>query len=174
MSTPSEWQLLARYLSGECSEEEQVEVETLIASDPEKQRLIASMSTVWDAQEPHSGVCDVSRLWSEIVDQAAIAPSAAGSTRDRNGRGLAGRLAEWFQPQPHAIRRYAVAAVLLVACSLVYYGSQDVAPSGNTSAEWVTLAVESGSHDVLMQIESGRYRGFVETESSLQTSRSLS
>ena len=46
MSKPSEWELLARYLSGECSEEEQIEVETLIASNPEKQRLIASMSNV--------------------------------------------------------------------------------------------------------------------------------
>ena len=89
MNTPSEWELLARYLSGECSEEEQAEVETLIALDPEKQRLIASLRKVWDSPEADSGACDVSRLWGEIVDQAAI-------------------------------RRYAVAAVLLVACSLVY------------------------------------------------------
>ena len=34
--------------------------------------------------------------------------------------------------------------------------------------------LESGSHDVLMQIENGRYRGFVETESSLQYSPSPS
>ena len=66
MSTPSEWELLARYLSGEYSEEEQAPVETLIALDPEKQRLIASMSKVWDSPEAHSGVSDVSRLWGEI------------------------------------------------------------------------------------------------------------
>ena len=32
--------------------------------------------------------------------------------------------------------------------------------------------LESGSHDALMQIENGRYRGFVETESSLQNIQS--
>ena len=45
MNDPSDWELLARYLSGECSDEEQAEVKALIASDPEKQRLIASMSS---------------------------------------------------------------------------------------------------------------------------------
>jgi anti-sigma factor RsiW len=52
MSEPSDWALLARYLSGECSEEEQTQVEALIASDPEKGRLIASMRTVWDTSPP--------------------------------------------------------------------------------------------------------------------------
>ena len=98
----------------------------------------------------------MNKLWSEVVDKATVSGSAPELTKDRNGRGL-GRLAEWFQPQ--AIRRYAVAAVLLVACSLVYYGSQEVTTvSGNTSAEWVALAVESGSHDEIIMSDGTRVR----------------
>ena len=73
MNDPSDCELLARYLSGECSDEEQAEVEALIASDPEKQRLIASMSSVWATPDPHSRTPDVSRLWGEIAEKTGIA-----------------------------------------------------------------------------------------------------
>ena len=46
MNDPSDWELLARYLSGECSDEEQAEVKALIASDPGKQRLIAGQLAI--------------------------------------------------------------------------------------------------------------------------------
>lgn len=145
MNRSSEWELLARYLSGECSEEEQAEVETLIASDPEKQRLIASMSKVWDSPEAHSGACDVSRLWGEI--------DVSG---DHNRPGMAGRVFGWLQPP---VRRYAAAAVLLVACSLAYYGSQEMAstPDGHGDA-WATVVVESGTHGSLTLSDGSRVR----------------
>ena len=145
MSTPSEWELLARYLSGEYSEEEQAPVETLIALDPEKQRLIASMSKVWDSPEAHSGVSDVSRLWGEIE-----------VPRHRRRQGMAGRAIGWLQPP---VRHYTAAAALLVSCSLAYYGSQEMAstPDGHADA-WATVVVESGTHGSLTLSDGSRVR----------------
>ena len=149
----SDWTLLARYLSGECSEAEQAEVETLIASDPEKKRLIASMSGVWDTPDPHAKASDVSQLWGEIARKAGIATGQSTSPLDNdprgNPRGLVVWVTEWFQPQRwRPARGYAVAAALLIACSLTYYWSQEkvVSTPGGHVAEWTTVAVESGAH----------------------------
>ncbi len=159
MSTPSEWALLARYLSGECSEEEQVEVETLIASDPEKQRLIASMSQVWDGPETHSTTSDVNELWSELAEKSGI---TATTEMPRDGRhGMAGRVIEWLQPQLHLhpVRRYAVAAILVIACSLAYYGSQEIVSTPGEHADaWATVVVESGTHGSFTLSDGSRVR----------------
>ena len=151
--TESDWALLAQYLSGECSEKEQVEAETLIASDPEKKRLIVSMSRVWDTPDPHSGGSDASRLWGEIAQKAGIASG-------QPTKGLVVRVTEWFQPRMNPARRYAVAAILLVACSLTYYWSQQTTmlPVGTRASEWATIAVESGAHDSFTLSDGSRVR----------------
>ena len=112
MSESSDWTLLARYLSGECSEEEEAQVEAAIASEPEKQRLIASMRTVWELPDTQSKTADVSRLWGEIAAKTGIA-TPAEIPQDRRRQGMAGRVIEWLQPQLYPIRRYAAAAGLL-------------------------------------------------------------
>ena len=87
MSESSDWTLLARYLSGECSAEEKIQVEDLIASDPEKQRLIESMKTVWDVPDPQPGTSNVSRLWSEVAEETGIA-TGTEAPRKRRRRGI--------------------------------------------------------------------------------------
>ena len=167
MSESSDWALLARYLSGECSEEEKAKVKASIASDPEKQRLIASMRSVWDAPDPQTSNSDVSRLWGEIAEKTGI---TAGSemARDRSRQRMAGRVIKWLQPQLYPIRRYAAVAALLVVCSLAYYGFQEMAifPFGRPTPEWVTLAVESGAHNALTLSDGTRIR--LDAGSSLQ------
>jgi len=141
MGGPSDWALLARYLSGECSEEEKAEVEAGIASDPEKQRLMASMRAVWDTPDPQPMTSDVSRLWDEIAEKAGIAAKSE-APRDRSRKGVVVRMAEWFQPK---VRRYAAAAALLIVASLAYFW----APWDRPTSEFRTLAVESGGRDEL-------------------------
>ena len=158
MNESSDWEMLARYLAGECSAEEQANAEATIAADPEKQRLVASMRTVWERSDPHSGGESNHRLWGEIAEKAGIAKD--GSTLCDGRRGVATRVIEWFQPQLIPVRRYAVAAVLLIVASLAFYGSREMAlfPSDRQSPEWVTLEVESGAHDTLVLSDGTRIR----------------
>ena len=148
MSGLSDWTLLARYLSGECSEEEKVQVEALIASDPEKQGLIASMSTVWDTPDPQSRTSDVSRLWGEIAEKTGIT-TRAEVPQECSRRGVAEGVIEWFRPKLRPTWRCAAVAVLLIVSSLAYFRAQEMGifPWGRQAAEWVTLAVESGARD---------------------------
>lgn len=142
MGGSSDWALLARYLSGECSEEEKAEVEIWIASDPERQRLVASMRAVWDAPAPQPMTSDVGKLWDEIAEKTGIAAKSE-APRDRSRQGVVVRMAEWFQPGVHPVRVYAAAAVLLMAVSLAYFWTSWDRPT----SEFRTLAVESGSRD---------------------------
>ena len=161
MSVPSDWALLARYLSGECSEAEQAEVEAAISADPAKQHLIASMRTVWDAPDPQSGSSDTDRLWSEIAGKAGIAAaSAAAHNRSSEQR-------SWLPPL-YALRRYAVAAVLLIICSLSYYAARDALffQSQDQPAEWVEVAVAQGARDELTLSDGTRI--WLDAGSSLQ------
>ena len=157
MDEPSDWALLARYLSGESSEEEKAEVEAAIASDPEKQRLITSMRTVWETPEPQAGPSDGSRLWDDIAEKTGIAagPEVA---RNRSRQRIAGRLVEWLQPQPKLVRYYAAAAVLLIVSPLAYYWSQETGIFPFFRQTQLTLAVESGASDQLTLSDGTRIR----------------
>ena len=153
-----DWALLARYLSGECTEEERADVEAAIASDPEKKRLVNLMHSVWETTEPQAGGSDVSRLWGEVAGKAGIA-AGSDAARNRGRQGIGGRLVEWFQPQPKLARYYAAAAVLLIVSSLAYYGSREtgILPSSRET-RWLTQAVESGTGDVLTLSDGTRIR----------------
>ena len=143
--------LFARYLSGECSTEEKTAVEELIAADPEKKQLMATMSTVWNTSEPQPVTSDLNGMWLDIAEKTGITVPAV-ITRSR-----AGRFVDWFQPHP--VRRYAAAAVLLIATSVAFYGAREagVFPF-EKRIEWVGLAVESGAHRQLTLSDGTRIR----------------
>ncbi len=146
--------LFARYLSGECSTEEKAAVEELIAADPAKQRLIATMNTIWNTREPQSAAADLNGMWRDIAEKTGV------TRRPRQARShdsLAGRFVDWFQPHP--VRRYAAAAVFLIATSVAYYGAQEagIFPF-DKQIEWVELAVESGARRELTLSDGTRIR----------------
>ena len=158
MNDPSDWALLARYLSGECTEEEKAEVESAIASDPEKQRLTLFMRSLWDTPEPPAHPSDVNRLWDEIAGKTRIA-AGSEAVQDPSRQKIGRRLVEWLQPQPKLARYFAAAAALLIVSSLAYYGSREtgIFPFSRP-ARLSTLAVESGEGGELTLRDGTRIR----------------
>jgi ferric-dicitrate binding protein FerR (iron transport regulator) len=158
VNKPSDWALLARYLSGECTEEEKAEVESAIASDPEKRRLTRFMRSLWDTPEPPARPSDVDRLWDELAGKTWMA-AGSGAVQDPGRRGIGRRLAEWLQPQPKLARYCAASAALLIVSSLAYHGFQEtgIYPSSRP-ARLSTLAVESSASDELTLSDGTRIR----------------
>ena len=146
MNEPSEWELLARYLAGECTEEEKAAVAASIAADPERQRLVTLMSTAWETGAPQSAPSDVERLWGEVAHKTGIASSS-------------GRTIRWSRPWLPPVRRYAVAA-LLVICSLASFQAREMGlfQWDSQATEWVTVAVENGGRDDLTLSDGTRIR----------------
>ena len=73
MNEPSNWSLLARYLSGECSPEEENELQVWLTNSPENKRLLKFMEGVWSTSEAKPEASDVDALWKEMAARGEIA-----------------------------------------------------------------------------------------------------
>jgi len=72
MKNKPDEKLLASYLSGECSSEENQEVKTWIQSDPKNQKFIKLMKKAWDSSEVKERKWDKQKLWQNITEKAGI------------------------------------------------------------------------------------------------------
>jgi ferric-dicitrate binding protein FerR (iron transport regulator) len=78
MSETTDWKLIARYLSKQCSRDEKEKVEYWVNSDPENKRLMKLMKVVWDTPEILPQESDVKSLWKETARRAGIIPKSVG------------------------------------------------------------------------------------------------
>ena len=124
--------LLARYLSDECSAEEREQVEDALAADPALQRRIGQLRTVWHTSPMREQATDLDGLWHQIAQRTGIGTGPADQ----------GTLDRRIVPLFSAIRRYAAVAVFLIACFAAYYGLS----STHTTSEWVALQTQYGEH----------------------------
>lgn len=154
MSESTDWALLARYLSNECSEEEKAEVEAYLALDPENRQLAASMKAVWDTPEPRRETSDVSRLWDEVAEKAGI----SARPEVLSHKGIVSRVVEWWQPGAPQIRVYAAAAVLLITTSLAFLWASEMVtfPWDSQAAQFETRTVANGARDKLILADGTR------------------
>ena len=72
MNNQIDWPLLAKYLSGESSDEESAKVLNWLETDKENQKLIDSMKGVWESPVEDYEPSDIKTLWTEVADKAGI------------------------------------------------------------------------------------------------------
>jgi len=72
MNSQPDWSLLAKFLSGECSNEEIIEVENWLEVEPENERIFLSMQNVCKTPEEAFEPSDVKALWKELTEKAGI------------------------------------------------------------------------------------------------------
>ncbi len=118
MNKPTDWSLIARHLSGECSPAETDRVEAWMTSAPENQRLMELMKVAWDVPESQAESSDVKVLWNAVAQKAGI----AAIPQEVKVRARPARVIEW----PFGIRlaprlAYAWAAVLLLCMVSIAY-----------------------------------------------------
>ncbi|MFC1547816.1 FecR family protein [Candidatus Neomarinimicrobiota bacterium] len=151
MSDPSDWTLLARYLSGECTADEKSGVEAWMDSDPENQLLVQQMQTVWEVPEPAREDIEVQQLWHRIATQA-------GLYRESRGRGIADRVraavgkltSDWrFMPDTAPVLRYATLAVLVVVLPLLVTRWGGWFPWSIGAPQWATIEVSNGQRNLI-------------------------
>ena len=107
MSDSTDWGLLARFLAGECSEEERGRVEAWAQAGPERQEVMRLLNTLWDSPEVEAQGKDVQDLWLAAAEGAGIGRSS-------------GRSRTSFLGALPARRILAYAAILLAAAALPY------------------------------------------------------
>lgn len=101
---------LARFISGECTEEERAGIQAWMDADPTRRELVASLAEVWEVTGQGGKSWDVDQAWEEFVAKRSARAPAARPAPARGTGAMAfprRRLPTW------AIR--AAAALVLVA-----------------------------------------------------------
>ena len=111
MDKPADQTLIARYLSGECTLEEQEIIEARMRIDPELRHLVDLMREVWNVPEAPSDDVNLRSLWQNVAVRARI----LRVVEKQQGRSKSWRLSRWaFQQHPVRILRYAAIITLAV------------------------------------------------------------
>ena len=66
------WDLLAKYLAGECTKEEKLLAENWLAADPLNEELLEYLKSVWEASGEESMKWDVDDAWQKVAVKAGI------------------------------------------------------------------------------------------------------
>lgn len=146
MSEPSDWNMLARYMAGECTPEDRVRVEAWMAADTDNRLLVERMQAIWDAPEPSPVEVDVQQLWFQVAAQAGLLEqSRVGRFTDRLRAFIHTVFDTWrFQPAAQLIWRYAAVSVLAIALPLLVTRWGGWFPWTLGSPQLVTLQIPQG------------------------------
>ena len=125
---PVDWELLTRYVAGECSGEERIVVEAWAASDPRGRAILEDLRRAWEAvgREAGDSPVDVDAAWDELSRKmqeagrdALAQPQTPVSVGDRpaqkRGRERHHGLQRWLRTGAAA-----AAALVLVAGALLW------------------------------------------------------
>ncbi len=111
MDKPADLKLIARYLSGECTQKEREVIEARMRFDPELQHIVHLMSEVWNVPESDSDEVDLETLWQEVALRAGI----LRAVEKRQLHKKTWRLSRWtFQQRPIRALRYVAIIALAV------------------------------------------------------------
>ena len=144
MNDTTDWDLLARYLSGESSVEENKKVEAWLQQDPENRKSIDFMKRVWETRDSAAEKSDVDRLWSELAEKTEITAAIRKIESGRAPRHQV-RTGGDTSPQRSSMYRYLrIAAVFLAVVSALYFYTNVI-----NSPDMVELMVENGKRTKL-------------------------
>jgi transmembrane sensor len=108
------WDLLARYLSGECSPEDVRTVESWLQENPEHQQSLEHMQRIWSTQETSAAPSDIDRLWADMAQRTGIAESTSVQSVPQMRTGSSKVLRLLTGPLGMKQRIWRIAAVLLL------------------------------------------------------------
>ena len=69
MSNKPNWQLLAKYLSGECTDNERVIVKKWLEADKNNANLLNSFDSIWSVKESNLETSDTKAIWARVTEK---------------------------------------------------------------------------------------------------------
>ncbi|MFQ5605889.1 MAG: FecR family protein [bacterium] len=151
MSELTDWSLLAKFLSDECSEDEHKKIEAWIQSDEKNRRLLERMRLVWNSSEYRIENSDVPKLWQQVANRAGIrAQTEKPAVNPQSAYFFRQRL--WTQRLPSGYTsalRYTAVALLAIALPYFIARGLHVLPWQNAGSQLQTLMVENQKRTTL-------------------------
>ena len=114
------YDLMAKYLSGECTEDEKIKTENLIHDNSEYESLMKSMSMLWQTEELENEPANVEKLWNKVYVKAGISEEIE-ITRDTLIKMRSFKAIRFpFRLKPAYYRAFAYAAIILFVVALPF------------------------------------------------------
>ncbi len=114
-----DWDLLARYLAEECTDQEQKEIRAWAKTDPQHQKLLQGLEDLWLVPEVEQPPMEVESLWEKTALAAGIAEntSRAGTASPPTAPR---KTFAWLRFPQSPVRRFAYAVVLTAMVLMPY------------------------------------------------------
>ena len=144
MSDTTDWKLLARYLSNQCSKEEKEKVEYWVNSDPENQRLMKFMKAVWDSPEILPQESDVKSLWKETARRAGINLKSVDQEAGRTPipDSTANKIPFFIPFHRYRFLRYAAILLLIILIPYIIWKATRTSPPVQQAFELKEISVD--------------------------------
>ena len=145
-----DWQLLAKYLSGESSDEENAKVINWLETDKENQKLLDSMKGVWESPEKDYEPSDVKALWAEVAERAGI----TGESKKQIIYKLPDKkqsesiFSIVFRYTQIPVLRYAAVLVMIISIPVLYFLFSGQGEDDDL-IQWKTITVENSKQSSL-------------------------
>ena len=139
MKSEINWELVAKYLSGECSADELIAFEKWLNESQENKKLLDSMKKVWDSSGEEFEDSDVKSLWENVAERSGISSDAA-SAPVFNLKPKENRFPIFSAIYNSAAFRYAAVFMFIVSAALIYFVTSD---RWGTD-EWISVNVKNG------------------------------
>lgn len=156
---PVDWNLLTRYVSGACSKDEEVVVETWAAADPKNRQLVEELQQVWQkvSQRERELPIDVDAAWDKLNQKIREAEDEETEPERRTpqptpGEGRPSRPAKRNHSRSRASNRKVIAgvstAVVVIAVALAVFLFEGL-PRSSEAPEEKVYTTQRGQRAVI-------------------------
>jgi len=145
MSNQPKPSLLAKYLSGECTDKEREVVEKWLKADKNNANLLNSFDSIWAVKEQNLETSNTKSIWSNVAER--ISKDNTSENREFEGF-FKSNVKKTSSPlifkliQSPALRYAAVFLIIILIPVLYYLNMQQ--NNVNNVVTWKTIAVENG------------------------------
>ena len=150
MSNKPNWQLLAKYLSGECTDNERVIVKKWLEADKNNANLLNSFDSIWSVKELNLETSDTKAIWARVTEKISPGDSQENQASEvfikSNVKKTSSPLI--FRLIQSPVLRYAAVFLILILIPVLYYINTQQNDINNIEA-WKTIAVENGGQSTV-------------------------
>lgn len=148
MNNKMNWHLLAKYLSGECTDEELAGIIEWEEDSPANRELMKSLKSLWNSYEENFDPSDVKALWKDLAIKAGISESAEECLKQFQSRvNSKTGVFDFIKILLHKpVIKYAAIIFIILLIPLIYY----LGFLSNTSGSWLSEKVEKGKQSTLI------------------------
>lgn len=143
MNEERKWELLAKYLSGECSDDEKDAVKKWLDESEENRSQYESVKKVWNTPDEQFDSSDIQALWKNVAERSGITSTDQTPVHKMQpGADFSAKLSEFYRSS--AFRIAALILVIVSAALIFYFNVIGPAPD-----DWKTITVQNRSVETI-------------------------